>query len=341
MTEEDFEDDDGFEDEFDFVDEGEEEEQSSEANTQQPPAGNSPAQNGQKPSGSRIGVLAIAAIIVLAGSYYGFDMLSGGSDTKADTTAAKPKQANQTQTATGPLPPPVDNTTETEEVLIAEDDYDSVNFADAFADNAQPELTDAVPTKPQAQTTANGSTKTFQQMQQELKASSSTQTATDNAVKMQVPEEINAALDSISEEMNLNVKQVRQLETSISAIVSSIDQLNRTLSAMDNRVLGLTETVDALSKDLVNVKKIIIEEDLDLTAPATVKFTNKKQTESITSNAPSYTVHAIIPGRAWLKSSGGQIITVREGDKVGDYGTVAVIDAGNGLVRTSSGITFR
>lgn len=336
MTEEDF-DDDGFEDEFDFVDENEAE---SKEDAKQPSAGNSPATNGQKPSGNRMGIVALAAVIVLVGSYFGFDMLSKSSESPVDTAAAKAKNHSQKEVGSAPLPPPVASTTETEkEIVVADNDELDVDFAEAFAENAQPELADAVPAKPQSPATPknnaqpavnNAPTKTFQQVQQDLKPA-----------KMQVPEEINSALDSISEEMNLNVKQIRQLETSITAIVNSIDQLNRTLSAMDNRVLDLTETVDALSKDLVNVKKIIIEEDLDLTAPATVKFTNKRQTESISSNTPSYTVHAIIPGRAWLKSSSGQIITVREGDKVGDYGTVAVIDAGNGLVRTSSGITFR
>lgn len=337
MTEEDFEDDD-FEDEFDFVDD--EDSGSNEASSAKPTQA-SPAPSNQKPSGNRMGVVAIAAIIVLVGSYYGFDMLSKSTESQAEPVVAKAKEANQTKP--GRLPPPVASNPDNNTEVIVEDDT-GIDFEEAFAENVQPELTDAVPTNPQTQSKSASSTKTFEQMQQELQSGNvqqTTTTADNNTVKIQVPEEINAALDSISEEMNLNVKQIRQLETSISAIVNSIDQFNRTLSAMDNRVLSLTETVDGLSKDLLNVKKIIIEEDLDLTAPATVKFTNKKQTESITANAPSYTVHAIIPGRAWLKSSGGQIITVREGDKVGDYGTVAVIDAGNGLVRTSSGITFR
>ena len=52
-------------------------------------------------------------------------------------------------------------------------------------------------------------------------------------------------------------------------------------------------------------------------------------------------VHAIIPGRAWLKSKDGSTITVTEGDSLERYGKVLVIDASNGVVITSSGVTLR
>ena len=84
-----------------------------------------------------------------------------------------------------------------------------------------------------------------------------------------------------------------------------------------------------------NVKKYIQEEDLDLTANV------KPSEQDLFSNTPEYVVHAVIPGRAWLKSSSGQIITVAEGDSFGDYGKIALIDAANNLVRTSSGVVFR
>lgn len=304
MTDDDFKDDDNFEDEFDFV-----EEQDNKANSSSTPP------SGKEPNPKRMGIIALVVIVVLVGGYFYF---SGGDEaSKASGDTAAPTAA----APAAPLPEPM--ATDTKQTGV--DDM-AIDFADSLNRGAaQP--TDVVPAKPGAIPGKNG--KSFEQIQKSLQA------------EAQIPAEINATLDSISEEMTLNVQQIKQLETLITNMANSIDQLNRTLSAMDNRVLSLTETVDALSQDLTNVKRIIIEEDLDLTGAATVKFSNQKPSKPISSSSTTYTVHAIIPGRAWLKSSTGQIITVREGDKVGDFGTVAVIDSANGLVRTSSGITFK
>jgi archaellum component FlaC len=203
----------------------------------------------------------------------------------------------------------------------------AVDFAQDFdkAAAAQDQLANAIPQQ----------ARTFEQVQRDLKASNG-QVPT----KVIIPDEINATLDSISEEMTLNVNQIKHLETTITNLAGSVEQLNKSISAMDNRVLGLTETVDGLAQDLSNVKKVMADEDLDLTAPKNVRFSGKKM-QPISSASTEYSVHAIIPGRAWLKNSAGQIITVTEGDKLGDFGTVAAIDATNGIVRTSSGLTFR
>ncbi len=191
--------------------------------------------------------------------------------------------------------------------------------------------------------------KTFEQVQKDLQSAKPAPAPTSTATMIaqsKMDTEVKSTLQSLSEEMTMNVNNIKQLENTIAQLTTGIDQLHKSVSAMDNRVLGLTETVDALSQDLTNVKKVISDEDLDLTTPGTVQFSNKAQNQSMNTggsgaSTPSYNVHAIIPGRAWLKSSSGQIITVTEGDKVGDFGTVAVIDSANGLVRTSSGIIFR
>ena len=150
-------------------------------------------------------------------------------------------------------------------------------------------------------------------------------------------EELKQTISSISQEITDNVNTIKQLEKRLVDITSHLDKINQNTSAMDSRILGIIESVDSLTQDLGNVRRIIREEDLDLTLSAQKSATEKP----ITYQAPMYVIHAIIPGRAWLKSSTGQIITVAEGDTLGDYGTVAVIDASNNIVRTSSGVSFR
>ena len=51
----------------------------------------------------------------------------------------------------------------------------------------------------------------------------------------------------------------------------------------------------------------------------------------------AYTVQAIIPGRAWLKSEGGDTVTVAEGDTLKGYGRIVKIDPYDGLVELDIG----
>jgi hypothetical protein len=51
----------------------------------------------------------------------------------------------------------------------------------------------------------------------------------------------------------------------------------------------------------------------------------------------AYTVSAIIPGRAWLKSEGGETVTVAEGDTLKGYGRIMKIDPYDGVVELDVG----
>lgn len=51
----------------------------------------------------------------------------------------------------------------------------------------------------------------------------------------------------------------------------------------------------------------------------------------------TYTVQAIIPGRAWLKGDSGDTVTVAEGDTLRDYGRITKIDPYDGVVEIDTG----
>jgi hypothetical protein len=51
----------------------------------------------------------------------------------------------------------------------------------------------------------------------------------------------------------------------------------------------------------------------------------------------SYSVQAIIPGRAWLRSDAGETVTVAEGDMIKDLGKVTKIDPYDGIVEVNTG----
>lgn len=56
--------------------------------------------------------------------------------------------------------------------------------------------------------------------------------------------------------------------------------------------------------------------------------------------APKYSLHAVIPGRAWLKQ-GNHIFSVSEGQELEPYGRILTIDARQGTIVTSSGQVIR
>lgn len=57
----------------------------------------------------------------------------------------------------------------------------------------------------------------------------------------------------------------------------------------------------------------------------------------VESKSSSYSVQAIIPGRAWLRSANGETVTVTENDMIKDLGRVTKIDPYNGVVEINTG----
>jgi hypothetical protein len=143
----------------------------------------------------------------------------------------------------------------------------------------------------------------------------------------------------MTEEITLNVNQIKQLELTVTQVNKTLDQLTQAIARLDHKLSDVSNALNIMDQDVNNVKKVISSQDLDLASmPNKI---SKNSRDPVVYSTPDYVVHAIIPGRAWLKSTGGQIITITEGDSLGDYGKVASIDATNNIVRTSSGITFR
>lgn len=184
-------------------------------------------------------------------------------------------------------------------------------------------------------------------------------------------EQINKTMEAMTQlnrHMENNLNQIKYLDAYTREISETVSKLNSQISAMDNRILALTNTATSLSKDVGSVrnevghvKQALGDEGLyfEATPPpvglpmrgGAIRDENilintapkKCRVEDTLINAgePEYALHAVIPGRAWLKSNTGQILTVTEGDAIGNYGKVLVIDPANGVVLTNSGISFR
>lgn len=162
--------------------------------------------------------------------------------------------------------------------------------------------------------------------------------------------DIKDSLNTLAVELSTNINHVQGLENIVKDMSRVVISLNKTVNAMDKRVLSLNSTVETINTDfsdlkgdittvqrsIAKVNKFVREEDYDLT-----RGNDSYDESKIMYQAPEYVVHAIIPGRAWLKSTSGKIVTVTEGQSLGNYGNIAVIDTENGTVVTSSGASFR
>lgn len=199
-----------------------------------------------------------------------------------------------------------------------------------------------------------------------------------SAEVLEMTQQINKTLEALSKlnhQMEGNLNQIKYLDSYTREVSLNVEKLNAQVTTIDNRIQGLSNLANALSKDLGKVRNEVgyakrvagsgeEKENLDLLTPpprrrsadypvimdeggdcsggyAAPRQRGGRVAVAAGPEEPEFVVHAVIPGRAWLKSCKGQIITVIEGETVGNYGKVLVIDAANSVVLTSSGVAFR
>ena len=102
--------------------------------------------------------------------------------------------------------------------------------------------------------------------------------------------------------------QMQQMAARISTLESTIARLNR-----EGGTRAPATAMQAQQQPRV-----------DLEAPAMARPAQVKS---------MFSVQAIIPGRAWLKSENGETVTVAEGDILKNYGKIIKIDPYDGVVQ--------
>jgi intracellular multiplication protein IcmG len=110
--------------------------------------------------------------------------------------------------------------------------------------------------------------------------------------------------------------QVSQLQTQFQGVSNEVVELKQTLSAL----IKALEVLASQVQDLRQAQQL---------RPATFMPFKPEVT---------YFLKAVVPGRAWLESTTGELITVKQGDAIPEYGTINKIDHNEGWVETSSGL---
>ncbi|MBI2790824.1 MAG: hypothetical protein HYX61_02600 [Gammaproteobacteria bacterium] len=144
-----------------------------------------------------------------------------------------------------------------------------------------------------------------------------------------------------------NKQQIDALHRDLSIAQQNAANATKNLATMQHDVQTLSATVQELTAQIKAIRDdqlalIAKEEERQQKARQKAKPKSQKiSPKSAAFTTPHLTVHAIIPGRAWIRTADGKTITITEGDTVGEYGKVLKIDAPNGVVLTSSGVTLR
>lgn len=151
------------------------------------------------------------------------------------------------------------------------------------------------------------------------------------AIPPEVTTQIQQKLDTQTEE---NEKRLEAMDRAIYRLSKKMEQVQDSVGQLGSDMGNINQSLTTMTTE---VKKI---SQPTMNAPMGMEQTPEPIKTEMLAN-PSMAVHAIIPGRAWLRDKNGRTITVTEGDMLDQYGKVLVIDAPNGVVVTSSGTTLR
>lgn len=142
------------------------------------------------------------------------------------------------------------------------------------------------------------------------------------AVPAAVPAAIVPPAPTVSE------SDIDQLNTTISTQQQNMDQMQNSINTLQESVSTLNATINDLSQKLtVALSKLPEKRVKPVVQPTPIAQPPR----------PTYTIRALVPGRAWLQASDGQTMTVVNGDQVPAYGAVQDIDINAGQVVLTDG----
>lgn len=147
------------------------------------------------------------------------------------------------------------------------------------------------------------------------------------SVASQVSSNIEAQLATI---VTQNQQMMAQLKADYTQKINDFSDQNKTLQdqvvALNTRVAGMEKEINQLVQTLTHQSEVTPRSVRSQAAPAPAPQVRIP-----------YTVQAIIPGRAWLRSDSGETVTVAEGDVIKDLGRVTKIDPYDGIVEINTG----
>ncbi len=134
-------------------------------------------------------------------------------------------------------------------------------------------------------------------------------------------------------ELATTAGQISQLNQKFIENSAKIKVLEEELDKAQSVLTNMQGSVNNLNTAVLQLAKVV--QQLELEQKKAEMARKKKMPKMV------YHVRAIVPGRAWLQSKDGKLVTVRPGTKLNGYGKVTVIDVNNGLVKTDLGYVIK
>jgi len=147
--------------------------------------------------------------------------------------------------------------------------------------------------------------------------------------------DVKAIIDKLDSLAQQNEKITYTIGTEYPQRFSSYEEQNAALQAKVQELTNRLSTLEASLNQLTQVLQVgSSKPQQPPVPPAMVQVSpGAKPMEP----KMAYTVQAIIPGRAWLKSDAGDTVTIAEGDVLKDFGRVTKIDPYDGVVDIDTG----
>jgi hypothetical protein len=152
-----------------------------------------------------------------------------------------------------------------------------------------------------------------------------------------------SSIDKLIALQQENTRMINQLESESIQKSASVDAENSTMQGklqdMNMRISSIEATLARLGR---NIDDIHGGNRGNMSAQASTGVDNGQGPSQPMMARPIepksiYSVQAIIPGRAWLKSDSGETVTVAEGDEIKNYGRITKIDPYDGIVQIDVG----
>lgn len=274
---------------------------------------------------------------------------------KNQTLPAGNMQANE-EARTKPLSQPANNVPATQPLLKPTESQVATQAAAQAVPTTAP-MTTVVP--PSQQPPANN-----MQPQQQLTANTNVPAVPVNNVANATPPEAaavqsnvrEAALSALNAAQTMgtsnaaantaaeNQKLINQLEADYSAKINEFSAQNKALQdqmqVLSSRMAVMETQMNQLVQTLTHQAPPGIPTNTTAVSQVPVAPPTASPAASpaeIQEPKVFYSVQAIIPGRAWLRSDNGETVTVAEGDIIKEFGRVTKIDPYDGVVEINTG----
>src|SRR3990167_601736 len=146
----------------------------------------------------------------------------------------------------------------------------------------------------------------------------------------QLPSDVEAAaaaLDSTTQ------KQMGDIQADYAAKLSAYENQNK---ALQTEVQNLNDRIGKMERQINQLVQTLTRSQ-PIAAPSTEPEAMPAAVAKARGMRIGYSVQAIIPGRAWLRSEDGDTVTVTEGDAIKNVGRVTKIDPYDGVVEINTG----